>query len=166
MTPSPSAEISGQNSEFSSSESSISGAFSPVDRALQDLGASVVGNEIRIDLPADILFDFDQSTIRSDANAALQKLLTIINAQASSSKIQIEGHTDAIADDNYNQKLSERRANAVKSWLIDRGIFSTRLTTQGFGESRPVAPNTKPDGSDRPTGRQKNRRVQVTIQRS
>lgn len=157
--------LSSQGGGFSSQGSTISGGFSPVDRALQDLGATVVGNEIRIDLPADVLFDFDKSNIRPDANAALQKLLTIINAQSSSSTIQIEGHTDAIASDTYNQTLSERRASAVEAWLSDRGIASTRMTTEGFGESQPVAPNTKPDGSDNSAGRQKNRRVEIVIRR-
>lgn len=106
--PAPPAQITSQADGFSSGGSSISGDFSPVDQALRALGATTVGNEIRIDLPADILFDFDKFNIRSDANAALQKLLTVIKAQAQSSTVRIEGHTDAIASNVYNQTLSDR----------------------------------------------------------
>jgi outer membrane protein OmpA-like peptidoglycan-associated protein len=157
--------VSSQTDGFSSGGSSISGSFSPVDRALQDLGAKTVGNEMQIDLPADVLFDFDKSNIRPDAATALNHLLTIIKAQTGKGQVRIEGHTDAIADAAYNQKLSERRANSVKTWLIDRGIATARLTTRGLGESTPIAANTNPDCSDNPSGRQKNRRVQVTIEK-
>jgi len=122
-----------------------------------------MGDEIRIDLPADILFDFDKFNIRPDAAAALNKLLIIIQAQSPNASIRIAGHTDAIGSDAYNQTLSRNRANAVKNWLSGKGIAATRMTTQGFGESRPIAANTKPNGSDNPEGRQQNRRVQVII---
>jgi outer membrane protein OmpA-like peptidoglycan-associated protein len=130
---------------------------------LNDLGAETMGDEIRIDLPADILFDFDKFNIRPDAAAALNKLLIIIQAQSPNASIRIAGHTDAIGSDAYNQTLSRNRANAVKNWLSGKGIAATRMTTQGFGESRPIAANTKPNGSDNPEGRQQNRRVQVII---
>jgi outer membrane protein OmpA-like peptidoglycan-associated protein len=151
------------NSTLQSNGSSLRGNVSDVESALQDLGAETVGDEIQINLPADVLFNFDQATIRSDAAVALTKLLTIINARSSNGTIHIAGHTDAIGDVLYNQQLSERRAIAVKSWLEDEGIAATRLQTQGFGESNPIAANTKPDGSDDPIGRQKNRRVQIVI---
>lgn len=62
----------------------------------------------------------------------------------------------------YNQKLSERRANAVRDWLANReGLKNTRFATRGFGAKKPVAPNTTPDGSDDPEGRQKNRKVEI-----
>ena len=74
----------------------------------------------------------------------------------------IEGHTDGKGDDNYNEKLSERRAASVRNWLAFHGV-RTAMTTRGWGKSKPVAPNTKPDGSDDPEGRQKNRRVEITV---
>lgn len=144
--------------------SSLSGNVSDVESALQDLGAKTVGNEIRVNLPADVLFDFDKATIRPDAAVALTKLLTIVKAQKSNGTIRIEGHTDAIGSEIYNQRLSERRAIAVKTWLVNQGIATTRLQAKGFGELIPVSTNTKPDGSDNPSGRQKNRRVQVAIE--
>jgi photosystem I P700 chlorophyll a apoprotein A2 len=61
-------------------------------------------------------------------------------------------------------KLSENRADAVKSWLVQNAsVAGSRVTTQGWGETKPVAPNKKPDGSDDPEGRQKNRRVEIVL---
>ena len=69
-----------------------------------------------------------------------------------------------LKDPGHNQKLSERRATSVKAWLVGRGT-SNQINTQGLGDTKPVAPNTKPDGSDDPDGRQKNRRVQITLKK-
>jgi len=77
---------------------------------------------------------------------------------------RLEGHTDAIGSDARNQKLSEQRAEAVKSWFVEKeSLRNVSFTTKGYGASRPVAPNKKPDGSDDPDGRQKNRRVEIVI---
>lgn len=73
--------------------------------------------------------------------------------------MRIEGHTDAIASDAYNQALSERRARSVSAWLTARGIPAARLTTRGVGEAKPVADNRTAEG------RQRNRRVEVVIER-
>lgn len=125
-------------------------------------------------IAADILFDFDQATLRPDAEAALQEISAAIANRYAQNRIQINGHTDAIGSDVYNQTLSERRATAVKQWLEqsltqrlgnnNQSADSRTMTTRGYGESRPVAPNRKPDGSDDPVGRQKNRRVEIVIQ--
>ena len=145
---------------------SIKGEVSDVDGAIRDLGARTVGNEIVVELPSDVLFDFDKYDIRPDAASALEKVLTIINAQKAGGAVRIEGHTDSIATEAYNQTLSERRAASVKSWLASRGVAAARMRTRGFGESRPKAPNAKPDGSDDPQGRQQNRRVEIFISKN
>ena len=76
----------------------------------------------------------------------------------------IEGYTDAIGSAAYNQELSERRARAVEVWLVAHGIVGRDAAqVQGYGKSKPIAPNTKPDGSDNPEGREKNRRVEIVI---
>lgn len=75
----------------------------------------------------------------------------------------VEGHTDAKGSDAYNQTLSEKRARTVRDWLAARGALPVDTPIQGWGERRPIAPNLKPDGSDDPAGRQKNRRVEVTL---
>ncbi|WP_336812411.1 OmpA family protein [Bosea sp. MMO-172] len=120
---------------------------------------------IEITLPADVLFDFDKAELRSDAVEALRELGEIIRTKARG-QVTIQGFTDALGAEAYNQKLSERRANAVKSWLVSReGVAVKALSASGFGARNPVAPNRKPDGSDDPDGRQLNRRVSVLIRK-
>ena len=129
-------------------------------------GERTTATEVIIDLPADILFDFNKSNIKPEAIPTLITLARLIR-QANSQKIQLNGYTDSIASEAYNLGLSERRAAAVKQWLVNQGgAEANRLTTKGYGESQPVAPNTNPDGSDNPSGRQKNRRVEVRIPRT
>jgi outer membrane protein OmpA-like peptidoglycan-associated protein len=77
--------------------------------------------------------------------------------------ISIEGHTDSRGDDAYNQRLSLARAEAVKAYLVEKGVAAGRLRTVGLGETRPVAPNANADGSDNEAGRQQNRRVEVIL---
>lgn len=117
---------------------------------------------IRITLLGDVLFDFDKSDIRPDARPVLDRLAQLL-AGYPQAAVAIEGHTDAKGDDAYNQTLSERRAAAVKVYLARRNVTAARLSTLGFGESRPVAPNATADGSDDPQGRQRNRRVEFVI---
>lgn len=143
--------------------SSLTGTVSDLDGALRDLGAKTINNQIVVELPADVLFDFDRADIRSDAIATLNKLLTIINAQPGNGPVRIEGYTDAVGNATYNQKLSEQRAASVKTWLTTSGITGSRLQARGFGAAKPRAANTKPDGSDNPKGRQQNRRVEVFV---
>ena len=76
----------------------------------------------------------------------------------------MDWHTDGKGSPEYNQGLSERRAEAVAAWLAQHeGIARSRMKVQGYGETQPVAPNTKPDGSDNSAGRKKNRRVVIGV---
>ena len=119
--------------------------------------------EIRIELAADVLFDFDKADIRSQAQAALKQVASIITEKAKG-LVRVEVHTDSKGSETYNQKLSDRRANSVKDWLVKKeGLKDVRFSTAGFGAKKPVVPNAKPDGSDDPDGRQKNRRVEIVI---
>jgi len=143
----------------------IVGITRGVDSALKDLGAKVVGQEIRIELSADVLFDFDKAELRPDAVPSLEKVAAVLR-EYPSAPVLIEGHTDSKGADAYNQTLSEKRAASVKDWLVENaGIDPARLSTRGWGETKPVAPNTKPDGSDDPEGRQKNRRVEILVKK-
>lgn len=129
------------------------------------IDARETAQEIRIELAADVLFDFDKSDIRPDAAAALSEAAELIR-QKSRGPVRVEGHTDGKGGDAYNQKLSERRAAAVAQWLKNHaGLESSEFHTVGLGAHQPVAPNQKPDGSDDPEGRQKNRRVSLIIQK-
>ncbi len=129
--------------------------------ALKDLGAKVAGREIKISLAADVLFDFDKADLRSEAAPALEKVVAVLQAYPKAA-VLIEGHTDGKGNDQYNQKLSERRADSVRRWLVEHSIAAA-MTIRGWGKARPVAPNTKPNGADDPDGRQKNRRVEITV---
>ncbi|MBV8913376.1 MAG: OmpA family protein [Acetobacteraceae bacterium] len=120
---------------------------------------------VEVDLPADVLFDFDKADIRADARPVLHEVADLIRARARGG-VTIQGHTDGIGTEAYNQRLSERRANAVKSWLVtNEGLPAARLTAIGFGARQPVAPNRHPDGSDDPAARQRNRRVTLIIRK-
>jgi outer membrane protein OmpA-like peptidoglycan-associated protein len=78
----------------------------------------------------------------------------------------IEGYTDSKGSDSYNLRLSDKRAASVKDWLVKKGgVGNKKMTTKGWGEANPVAPNENPDGSDNPEGRQKNRRVEITVKK-
>jgi outer membrane protein OmpA-like peptidoglycan-associated protein len=129
----------------------------------KDLQVRETNTDIRIELAADVLFDFDKADIRSTAAEALGQAAAIIRDHRNRG-VRITGHTDAKGNDAYNKKLSEARANSVRNWLETRGALKgVRFTTQGFGAAQPVAPNVRPDGSDDPEGRQKNRRVEIII---
>jgi len=141
----------------------IVGAALGIAAILKDLDAKVTDREIRITLPADVLFDFDKATIRPDASDALAKVANVLKEYAKA-PVDIEGHTDGKGKADYNQRLSERRARSVKDWLVKSGgIAAARMTTKGLGMTKPVAPNTTPAGKDDPAGRQKNRRVELVI---
>jgi outer membrane protein OmpA-like peptidoglycan-associated protein len=117
--------------------------------------------EVRIELAADVLFDFDKAAIKPEAGSALKNVAAVLKDKAKG-PVRIEGHTDAKGSDAYNQNLSVRRADAVRQWLVEKeGLKGRNITTRGFAAKNPVAPNTKPDGSDNPDGRQRNRRVEI-----
>ena len=130
---------------------------------VQDIQVKETGAEIRIELAADVLFDFDKADILPRAEAALKQAAAVIKDKAKGT-VRIEGHTDAKGVDAYNQRLSDRRAGAVKAWLIGKEqVRGVTFVTKGFGAKNPVAPNANADGSDNPNGRQKNRRVEIII---
>jgi OOP family OmpA-OmpF porin len=99
-------------------------------------------------------FDFDKATIRADAADVLDEAGRILREQRDV-RISVDGHTDALGTDAYNQSLSERRARAVLEYLTRLGIDGSRLSPRGYGESRPVASNETEEG------RAQNRRVEL-----
>ena len=120
---------------------------------------------IEVTLPADVLFDFDKADLRPTAQQALREVAELARQKARG-PVTIQGYTDGLGGEAYNQKLSERRANAVKAWLVTReALPAARFSTAGFGPRNPVAPNRKPDGSDDPDGRQLNRRVTLILRK-
>src|SRR5436853_2166762 len=105
-------------------------------------------------IQADALFDFDKSVLRPDGKRNIDDALAKLRG-TDLEMVIATGHTDAIGSDAYNQKLSERRAQAVKDYLVSKGIPASKITTIGKGKSQPVATNKTAEG------RQKNRRVDI-----
>ncbi len=107
-----------------------------------------------------IHFDFNKAVIKPESRVVLDEAVEILKKRPNV-RVLIEGHCDSIGTNAYNQKLSERRAKAVYDYFVKQGIGSVRLDTIGYGEDRPEVSNTKPDGSDDPEGRARNRRVEL-----
>ncbi|MGC4033964.1 MAG: OmpA family protein [Tepidisphaeraceae bacterium] len=109
-----------------------------------------------------IYFGFDSAIIRKEAALELDKLAELLEDNPEI-KIELGSHTDSVDDEAYNQRLSQRRADATVAYLIKKGIDSKRLVAKGYGESKPIARNTNRDGTDNPAGRQRNRRTEFRI---
>jgi OOP family OmpA-OmpF porin len=107
-------------------------------------------------------FEFDKDVLTSMSTTILEHAVKVLNAQPEA-LVSIDGHTDAKGDDDYNLRLSYRRARTVYLYLVDSGIDSGRLVYRGAGVSMPIAPNTSEVGSDSPIGRAENRRVELNI---
>ena len=135
----------------------------PGSQAGQTIGPDGCPVPVSIDLKG-VNFDFDKATLRPDAVSILSEATEILKRYPDL-RVEVAGHTDSKGTDAYNQKLSERRAKAVYDYLAGNGVAASRLVGPvGYGESRPIAPNTNPDGSDNPEGRAKNRRTELNVQ--
>jgi outer membrane protein OmpA-like peptidoglycan-associated protein len=144
----------------------VAGKSAELTQVIKDLGADDTPKAVKVNLAADLLFDFDKADINPGAEPQLAKVVTLLKAY-STADVVIDGHTDGKGGDAYNQMLSEKRAAAVAQWLAAHaGIDSAKLRTRGWGKTKPVAANTNSDGSDNPEGRAKNRRVEITISKS
>lgn len=121
----------------------------------------VVPSAEKITFAADAFFDFDKSTLKPEGKAKLDDLVGKLGAINLEVIIAV-GHTDSIGSVAYNQKLSVRRAESVKAYLVSKGVEANRIYTEGKGKSQPVAPNTI-NGKDNPAGRAKNRRVEIEV---
>jgi outer membrane protein OmpA-like peptidoglycan-associated protein len=105
----------------------------------------------------DILFEFNKSDLKPQARETLSRVCGILQV-AEGYKLGFEGHTDSVGSDEYNQALSEHRAQSVRDFLVSCGLSPDIMTTRGFGETRPIASNDTADG------RQTNRRVEIVLQ--
>ncbi len=156
-------QVQKMGSDLSMEKEKVAAGIIPIEQALADLDARVTPTAIVVSLKDSVLFDFDKAVIKEQAAATLTRVAAIIREKGTGT-VLIEGHTDSRGSEAYNQRLSEKRAAAVRTWLVRQGgIAGKRLQTRGYGESRPVAPNTKEDGSDNPEGRALNRRVVIRI---
>lgn len=135
----------------------------PNSQAGQAIGPDGCPVPLTIDLKG-VNFDFDKDTLRPDAVVILDEAAEILNKYPEL-KVEVAGHTDSIGTDAYNQDLSQRRAQVVYNYLAGKGIDAGRMVgPTGYGEARPIAPNTNEDGSDNPEGRARNRRTELNVQ--
>lgn len=114
------------------------------------------GDNITLNMPSGITFDFDRADLKSEFRPVLDNLATTLN-EYNQTRIEVTGHTDSKGTDAYNMTLSQNRANAVAGYLGSRGVASSRMVVTGAGETRPVASN------DTESGRAQNRRVEITL---
>jgi outer membrane protein OmpA-like peptidoglycan-associated protein len=117
--------------------------------------------QIKYELPKtyvleNVYFDTGKATLKSSSFKSLNNLVTVLKAKKGM-EIEIGGHTDNVGSQESNMVLSQKRADAVKKYLVSKGIAASRLSTKGYGDTQPIEYN------DTPEGRQKNRRTQVTV---
>lgn len=131
------------------------GAYSiaVADAGARDDLAATLGHDCHVALYG-VLFDFNKASLKPESDAILTRVAKLLAAQPAL-KLEVQGHTDSVGSDDYNQKLSEARAASVVAWLGAHGVAAGRLTSKGYGETRPVASNDNDDG------RAKNRRVEI-----
>ena len=131
----------------------------------KELKAREIEGRLTMNLEGDVLFDYGKSELRPEAESALEKVAVVIS-QFPESNVLIRGYTDAKGPADANLVLSQKRAAAVKRWLVKKGaVTETKIATEGLGEKDPVAENKNADGSDNPQGRQQNRRVEITVEK-
>jgi outer membrane protein OmpA-like peptidoglycan-associated protein len=138
----------------------------PTEETFDGFKVVTSDDAIVIKLSGDVLFDFDKDLIHYQASEVLSKVIRYINSKQGFKRIRIEGHTDSKEiTPGHNLVLSRGRAKAVKEYFVKYDVFSTPyvIETEGFAATKPVAPNTNPDGSDNPAGREKNRRVEIYL---
>ena len=113
-------------------------------------------DELKVTVRNEILFDFDSAGLRSSSRDELREMADVFN-KYNDTTIVVAGHTDSVGSSSYNQRLSERRASAVSSYLDDLGVSGSRIDSYGYGESKPKSSNSSA------SGRQANRRVEIYV---
>ena len=155
--------ITADKQGFSSTRATISTMdvkrSDPDDTAMVTICLETIENRFRV---SNVYYDYDLATLRPESVASLDSLVNFMRDNPSLS-VEIYSFADAKGTDAYNKKLSERRAQAVKDYLVNNGIEGERMIVKGLGETNPAAPNTTEGGADNPMGRQLNRRTEFRI---
>lgn len=135
----------------------VPGCDGPLTQPAQaSVAVAPVPTAEKVTYAADAFFDFDKAIVKPEGKAKLDELVNALTGMDTEVIVAV-GHTDWIGTDKYNQKLSERRANAVKAYLVSKGVPAEKIFTEGKGKKQPIASNkTK-------AGRAKNRRVEVEV---
>jgi len=126
-----------------------------LERELKDLEARRTAEGLQLTMRG-VLFAFDSDELQPGARTSLERIAEFLNGYPNQA-VSVDGHTDSVGDETYNQSLSERRARSTADYLVAQGVARSRISVHGHGESQPVAPNTNE------AGRQKNRRVEILL---
>lgn len=155
--------ITGDKTGYSSTRATINTSdvkrSDPDDTALITICVSEIRNVFRV---SNVYYDYDRASLRPESIASLDSLVNFM-ADNPSLSVEIYSFADAKGKDAYNVKLSEKRAQSVKDYLVNNGIEEDRMIVKGYGSKMPAAPNTTPSGADNPMGRQLNRRTEFRI---
>jgi outer membrane protein OmpA-like peptidoglycan-associated protein len=154
-------QIQGTNAQLSAEQARRAEAEKRAQQAMQDLAAvAAVKEESRgtvITLSGEVLFESGKAELRPVATAKLSQVADALTTNNPDAQINVEGHTDSQGSQRFNEKLSQDRAEAVRQFLVSRGVAADRVRAQGLGPSRPVADNKSPEG------RANNRRVEIVV---
>jgi len=159
------AELDRQRIELEKKSLELKQKELDLEKARQEFEAQQSGRSLSMNLSGDVLFDYDRAALKPEAEQALKKVAVVLS-QFPESKVTVEGYTDSKGTKASNMQLSRERAQAVKDWLVKNGgVLTANISTKGFGEQYPVAPNRNKDGSDNPLGRALNRRVSIIVEK-
>lgn len=168
--PSAAASSNGEQAASPPSGTPVQQAYaSPRTEALltgltrKGIAAQVSVRGVLIILPESV-FEYGTADLPRPSKRRLHDIAAVVVEHASGVPVAVEGHTDSIGADMFNQGLSERQARAIANELASGGIAQSLITSAGFGARFPIAPNQRPDGSDDPHGRARNRRVEIVIE--
>jgi outer membrane protein OmpA-like peptidoglycan-associated protein len=145
------AELLSRTEALSARERELSQRQAELDKA------KAVERELAILLSGTVMFRHDEAILLPEARARLDEVAGVLKRMAPERQIAIVGHADATGTDEYNRRLSEKRADAVRSYLLQRGVAAERVVARGLGEQEPIAPNQTAEG------RANNRRVEIVI---
>lgn len=170
--PSPAADTAGGGAKHPASERPVpyvaAARFAPTTEALaaalssKGIAAHVSQRGVVVVLP-ESLFEYGTADLPKASRRTLREIANAVTEEAAGASVSVEGHTDSIGAEMFNQGLSERRAKAIAAELVAAGVSKQRVASAGFGGRFPIAPNAHADGTDDPEGRARNRRVEIVI---
>jgi OmpA-OmpF porin, OOP family len=128
-----------------------------------EVGTTLINYLPKVTIQVNIYYEFDKYRLTEEARKTIDSMVMPLFDMFPTGIIEIGSHTDNLGTDQYNIDLSQKRSESVVSYIVSRGISPERLVARGYGMRVPVAPNTNPDGSDYPEGRQLNRRTEIRV---
>ncbi len=154
------ADLAGVKTDVQGLKTDVQGLHNDLQNLRTEFGAKITALESAIQFDVPVNFAFDDATVRDEDHAALDRFASVVEKYYPGSKITIEGFADPAGTMKYNRVLSERRATAVRDYLVGKGVATTDLKTIGYGKTRLVVPNASHDEP----GAEQNRRVTFVIE--